>query len=291
MLIFYLTEAIRIFKRSPFATVVTISITSLAVFITTISIFILFVSNQLSDKVVNNIEVRAYLDNTIDSTNIDNIKLQIESKNFISSVKFVSKSQAAAEFRSETGEDFRSVLDSNPLPNSFIIKFLPDKVNEKNFNTYINSISSIKGIEEVVYDYNVVVKILNILRTSKTFIYIFSFLLIGLSIYLVYIHNKIQFENNINLYRTMKLFGSKVSSIKIPLYLNGLLIGTISGILGIFINYIIYLLLTAMINNLKFSIAISGQQFLLPFAIGLILGFLGSVIYSFKISLKIDVNT
>lgn len=291
MLIFYLTEALRIFKRSPFATVVTISITSLAVFITTISIFILFVSNQLSDKVVNNIEVRAYLENTVDSTNIDNIKLQIESKNFISSVKFVSKSQAAAEFRIETGEDFSSVLDSNPLPNSFIIKFLPDKVNEKNFNTYINSISSIKGIEDVVYDYNVVVKILNILRTSKTFIYIFSFLLIGLSIYLVYIHNKIQFENNINLYRTMKLVGSKVSSIKIPLYLNGLLIGTISGILGIFINYIIYILLTAMINNLKFSITISVKQFLLPFVIGLILGFLGSVIYSFKISLTIDVNT
>lgn len=287
MILFYVSETLRIFKRSPFATLVTISITTIAVFITTVSIFMLFISNQLSEKVIKNIEVRAYLNTSVDSVSVGKIKTQIQNHPFVSSVVFVSKDKAAEEFRSETGEDFRSVLDANPLPNSFIVKFIPEKVNQKNFNNYVKEISSIKGVDEVIYDYNVVIKILNLLNTSKTVIYIFSFLLVVLSIYLVYVHNKMQFENNSKLYQTMKLVGSKISSIKIPLFLNGTLIGSISGIICIIINYIIFLLLTAIINNLKFSFVIRGQQFFLPLIIGLLLGLLGSIIYSFKISLKV----
>ncbi len=288
MILFYFSEAFRVFRRSPFATVVTISITAIAVFITTVAIFMLFVSNQLSEKVIRNIEVRAYIKDSVDSTSIETMKTQLRSFTFISSLKFVSKEDAAEEFRTETGEDFRSVLDANPLPNSFVIKFIPEKVSEKNFNIYVKEIGAVDGIDEVIYDYNVVIKIINLLRTSKTIIYIFSFLLLILSIYLVYVHNKMQFENNIDLYRTMKLVGSKISSLKIPLFLNGILIGLIAGIVCVIINYIIYYLLTAMINNLKFSIVIRGQQFFLPLIIGFLLGLLGSIIYSFKISLKID---
>lgn len=289
MILFYLKETFKIFRRSSIATIVTITITTIAIFLSSLSIFLIFMSRDFSERVKENIEVSLYLSETLSSREIENVKGEVNGKNFILSSKFVSKDLAAKEFVRETGEDFRSVLDDNPLPNSIIVKFKPDIITEKNFDSFVSELKSIRGISDVVYDFNVVIRILKIFRSVEAVVYAASLLLLLLSIYLVYSNNRLQYENNKNLYRTMKLVGAKISAIKIPIILYSLLIGLFASVICFIINYIILHLLTAININLKFSFDFGGIH-IITFVIGFLLGLLGSYFASMKVSLKISDN-
>ena len=288
-MMFYLKETFRIFRRSSIAAIVTITITTIAVFLTSLSVFMIFISRDFSDRIKQNIEINLYLNDTLSKNEIERTQSLIEEKSFVSSSKFVSKENAAKDFIKETGEDFRSVLDYNPLPNSFVVNFKAGSVNEKNFEVLVTDLKSIPGVSDVVYDFNVVVRILKILRSLELAIYIASLLLILLSVYLVYSNNRVQYENNKNLYNTMKLVGAKISAIKIPIFIYSILIGLFSSIICFVINYVILNLLTTVNINLKFSFDF-GIIHIITFIIGVSLGFLGSLFASMKITLNIFEN-
>lgn len=289
MILFYLKETLKIFRRSSIATIVTITITTIAIFLTSLSVFLIFMSRDFSNRVKENIEVSLYLNETLSSRELDQVKSDVNSRNFILSSKFISKDLAAKEFVMETGEDFRAVLDDNPLPNSIVVKFKPDIITEKNFDSFVSQLKSIRGISDVVYDFNVVIRILKIFRSVEVFVYAASLLLLLLSIYLVYSNNRLQYESNKNLYSTMKLVGAKISAIKIPIILYSLLIGLIASVISFFINYLILHLLTAININLKFSFDFGGIH-IITFVIGFSLGLLGSYFASMKVSLRISEN-
>lgn len=287
MITFYFSEAFRIFRRSPFSTIVTISITTLAIILTTASVSMVFLSNDFSERILKRIEVTAYLSEGLSEQAISNIRNEFAGMSYISSVKFISKDDAAEEFIKETGEDFRKVLNENPLPNSFVMRFKHDMVNQKSFDRYLRDISSAKGIDDVVYDYNVIMRILRIFQSAKIFVYTLALILILLSVYLVYTNNKLQFENRKSLYATMKLVGAKLSTLKIPFYINGIIIGTLSAIASIIINYLILTMLTAIYNNLKFSQQLFNLH-IFTFSIGIFLGLVGSYLSSLNLTLKVS---
>lgn len=287
MISFYFKETLKIFKRSLFATVVTITITTIAILLCSFSLFLVLLSQSFSDRITDNIEVNAYISDSLDLTEVFNIKSKLVNNSFISSVEYFSKDQAAVEFIKETGEDFRTVLDENPLPQSFVIKFKSENINESNFDKLVLNISEIPGITEVIYDYAVIVKILKYFRSAKIIIYLMSGLLLILSIYLVYTYNKIQFDNNKQLYQTMKLVGAKLGSLKIPIILNGMIIGLISSILSYLIINVSLVLLTAIIGNLNFSKLITVIH-LLTLSLGIVLGLVGSYLASRSVSLNIS---
>ncbi len=287
MLIFYFKETLKIFRRSSIATIITITITTIAILLSSISVFLIFLSRDFSDRVKENIEVNLYLDDPVSSNEIEKVKEELKAKGFIHSSKFISKEEAAKEFIRETGEDFRTVLEDNPLPNSLTIKFNPAMVTEDNFDGLIAELKSIAGVSDVVYDFNLVVRILKIFNSIEFVVYAASILLIFLSIYLVYSNNRLQYENNKNLYRTMKLVGAKLSAIKIPIILYSILIGLFSSLICFLINYIILNMLTAINISLKFSLAF-GAIHIITFVMGLSLGLLGSYFASNRISLKIS---
>lgn len=289
MLIFYIKETFRIFKRSTITTVITITITSIAVFLSSLSVFLIFMSSDFSDKIKQNIEVNLYLKDSLPKSDIEKIKLTLEEKPFIKTVNFISKEQASQEFINEAGEDFRSVLDYNPLPNSFKVRFKSEMISENNFEQLVKELKKINGIDDIVYDYTVVVRILKILRSLRFGIYITSLLLILLSIYLVYSNNRMQYEANKTLYKTMKLVGAKLSTLKTPIILYSILIGLFSSLICFLINNLILNLLTILNINLKFS-SNFGVIHIITFLSGITMAFLGSYFSFVKVSLKITEN-
>lgn len=286
MFTFYIKESLRILTRSPFAAIVIISITTIAVLMSSFSFMIITLSNELSQKIKKNIEVTAYLDDFVDSTRINNIKEMLMNRPNVSFVKFINKDDAVKEFIKDTGEDFRSILSENPLPQSFVIKFKPDKITYKNINNEVDAIKKIPGITDVIYDNDFVIKVLRYLRSGELIVYSFSILLIILSIYLVYTNSRIQIEANKNLYQTMKLVGAKLSTIKIPIIMYGILVGMISGIISSGVIYIVNLLLIAILNNLKLSLVIQGS-YIISLVIGITLGFAGSYFSSKSITIQV----
>lgn len=283
MILFYLKETIRIFRKSSFATIVTITITTIAVSLTTISFFLVFSTKTLSDQIKRSIEINVYLEDSLNSTDIQTIQNSITQIHAVQSVQFISKNEAVKKFLAETGEDFRKVIDQNPLPNSLIVKFQPQSLDEINIEQFTDQFKKINGVTDVVYDYKTVLRILNFLKSFKYVIYLLSVILILLSIYLVYSNNKIQMYGNRNLYLTMKLVGAVEKTMKIPVIINGLFIGLISSILTLLLFHGVLILLTKIYYNIKFIMYLEFLDILIP-VIGVLLGFIGSFISSFKLS-------
>ncbi|MCX6170678.1 MAG: permease-like cell division protein FtsX [Ignavibacteriales bacterium] len=283
MILFYLKETLRIFRKSSFATIVTITITTIAVSLTTVSFFLVFSTNTLSNQVKRSIEVNVYLEDSLNSSDIENIRSSITQIHEVQSVLFISKNDAVKKFLAETGEDFRKVIDQNPLPNSLVVKFQPESLDEMNIEKFTDQFKKLKGVSDVVYDYKTVLRILNFLKSFKYIIYILSVILILLSIYLVYSNNKIQMYGNRNLYVTMKLVGALEKTMKIPLIINGLFIGLISSLFTLFLFHGILILLTKIYYNIKFIMYLDFLDILIP-VIGVSLGFIGSFISSSKLS-------
>ena len=283
MIIFHLTEAFRIFRKSSFATIVTIFITVIAISLICISYFLFFISNTLSDDLKKSVEVNIYIDDHLTTADLSSIQNNLVNQTEVASVEFISKEIALNDLLKETGEDFKKVLDENPLPNSFILKFRPEQLNETSIESFVDNYKNIKGVIDVNYDYKTILKLLTILKSSEKIIYCLSIILGLLAIYIVFSNNRAQIENNKDAYKFMICFGSKISSMKIPVIINGVMIGIISSSICLIFFNILYSLLTKVYNSLKFTNEFHILNVFI-ILIGISLGFIGSFVSSLKIS-------
>ncbi|MCX7875456.1 MAG: permease-like cell division protein FtsX [Melioribacteraceae bacterium] len=285
MILFYFKEAFRLFRKSGYNSFLLIFITTLAI-ITSISSFMIVYGVIILDRQIKSgIKINVFLSNDIQSYGIENVKNEISGLNGIKKIELINKDEAKKIFLKETGEDFNKVLEENPLPNSLRISIDPNIINENNIETIKENISKINGVDDVIYDYQTVLKIFRILKIVQYLFYPLSLLLIILSIYLVYSNNKLLIKQNYNLFNTMKLVGSKISSIRIPIILNGFFIGIISSLLSSIIIISVLILLTALINNIRFTERIIILT-LINFVIGITLGIIGSFLSSREIQFK-----
>ncbi|KAF0138904.1 MAG: cell division protein FtsX [Stygiobacter sp.] len=279
MISFYLSEAFRLFRKSGYNSVVLIFVTSLAVFVTIASLSIVVGVQELDKTIKSGIKLNVFLKPDISTIKIDSIKIELEKINPIKSAVYVSSEEAGKTFIKETGENFRNVLDDNPLPSSYIVSLNSSQISEGGIEQLSNSIKQIAGVEDVIYDYETTLKLLKTLRMIQYFFYPLSVLLVLLSIYLVYSNNKLLIKQNSNLFRTMRLVGGKIGSIRIPVILNGLLIGIISSVICLTFFNLTVVLLTASLNNLKFGkyyLAINVIIVVISISLGIVGSYLSS---------------
>lgn len=289
MIVFYIKEAFRLFRKSGYNSFLLIFITTLAILTTISSVLIVYSVITFDSQIKSGIKLNVFLLNDVEQYGIEKLKNDIEKMKGVSKVEFIDKEKAKISFLKETGENFQKVLDENPLPNSFKVSIQPDIVNENTIDLLTEKIKKLNGVEEVIYDNQTILKIFRFLKIIQYLFYPLSILLVFLSIYLVYSNNKLLIKQNQNLFNTMKLVGSRISSIRIPIILNGFFIGLISSILSLLIIISLSFLLTALINNIRFTEKIIILS-LTNFVIGLTLGIIGSFLSSREIQFKTSRN-
>jgi len=287
MILYYISESFKAFKRAKFASLITIVTTSFAILLTAFSLMLIFMSSQISEKLKSQVEINVFLTDTAGTSIINEMKIYFQKDDRIGYAKFVSKDEAVEKFIRETGEDFRSVLEVNPLPASFTLRLKPKYVESINLDNLIDELKNMTGVEDVVYDYRTTLKLLDILNSSDIFIYVVSILLTLLSIYFVYSNNKLQILARTDQINSMKLVGAKLSTIKFPIIINGILLGIISSLICIILYNIILIVLTKIFISVTFTNILYLFNFLL-FLLGVLFGFIGSILSVFKISLKIE---
>ncbi len=241
MIIFWFKEAFKSISRSKSSFFLTLISLTLAVILIEASITALKLSEIFQKKIKSNINVSLFINDPFNENNIKDFKLELSRKNYIKSVKYVSKDDAAKSFIRETGEDFREILDYNPLPASFVVNLNTDFVSEDSLNLVINNLSSLKWVDEVVFKDSFVYRILSYLEAGKNYLFITTAILILIAVYLVYSTIKLITNNRMKELETMKLVGAKLSTIKMPIILNGLITGLLASIISIAVYYFISL--------------------------------------------------
>ena len=161
----------------------------------------------------------------INEAEIKRVQKIIDTKPFVASSIFISKAQAAREFKKELGEDFEAVLGYNPLLPSIEIKLNPVYANNDSLAVIEKSLLKNEIIQEVSYQKSLVQmvnenvrRISFILLIAGAILLLISFTLIRNTIHLAVYSQRF-------LIKTMQLVGAKPAFICKPFIQNGLWFG------------------------------------------------------------------
>ncbi len=215
------------------------------------------------------------------------LKKYFNESRYINSSKYISKEDAANIFVKETGEDFRKLLDYNPLPASYLVTLKPDYVKKDSLNRIINLFSKIPGVDDVVFRQEFIYKLLDIIARIQKYIFIITGILIFVSMYIVFSTVKLIIKSKYDELETMKLVGAKLSTIKMPIILNAIFIGLVAGIISVSIIACAGFYL----DKITYLQSIARQQNWIPLIlillIGPVIGWFVSIFSLRKITLKI----
>ena len=287
MIFFYFSEAFRSIKSAKTSFLLTTISLTISVLLVLFSYITINVSNYYSSYLKSNIKINVFINDLITKSDQAKLQNELDEKSYSAYVIFISKDEAAEKFIKETGEDFRSILDYNPLPASFIISISENYASADSLNKIVRELSGLQNVDEVVFKEGFIYKLLNYIDTIKIYLFLITGIFCLIAIYLVYATIRLIINSRMIDFETMKLVGAKLSTIKIPVLLNGLIAGVISGALAfLFAKFV-----CQYFSNINvFMRILNGNYFeylIIIFVTGPVLVLLVSLFTLRKISLKI----
>jgi cell division transport system permease protein len=245
------------------------------------------ISDYYSSNLKSSIKINVFISDAANKNDQKRILKELQNEIYFEKVDFISKEAAAEQFIHETGEDFSKILDYNPLPASFVVRVSEKYANTDSLNLIVKNLSTIEMVDEVVFKEGFIYSLLNYINTVKIYLFIITAIVCMVAIYLVFATVRLIINSRMIEYETMKLVGAKLSTIKIPVMLNGLIAGLFSGLLA-FLTFIFF---QEQIKSFESLVRILNgnllQYIIIIFLTGPFLVLLVSLFTLRKVSLKI----
>lgn len=210
MILFWLKEAIKLIARSKFSFILALVSITLSVILITLSVFIIQFSNHFETQLKSNIVISVFVKDNIPQNDIDSIKLELANYKFINSTEYVDKEKAAELFIKETGEDFRKILDYNPLPASLNLKLKKEFADKDSIKIILSELKLLTWADEIVFRQDFYQKILSYIDQAKIYIFSLTGLIFLVSLYLVYSTVRLILSSKYSELETMKFVGAKL---------------------------------------------------------------------------------
>lgn len=281
---FLIKEAFKSLSRAKFASFITVITIIFASFLATSAVWLYFSSEKINRIVADKIEVRIFLKEKVDKEMREEFAKNVSKDKVVRDIKFVSKKEAAEEISKALGISIDEIVNNNPLPDAFVVRF--KKINsDETIKAFVNKVKTEKVVDEVVYEKLLLAKLNKYLPVVKYTLFGLAFIFIIVAIYLVLVVNRMVIDQNQKNYDIMKLVGAKLSTIRTPIIINGILLSFISVILSTPIIYLFFKFAHSIltIGKFDFDLKISIIAFVI---FSFILGIVGSIYSSKKISLK-----
>jgi cell division transport system permease protein len=189
-------------------------------------------AKKLSDTTRGSFRVSLFFKDTVDEVQILNFQKELENNPVISSTVFVTKTQAAAEFQKQLGEDFVEFLGYNPLPASLDVTFKPNFTESTDFENMEREWLKNPLVEKVDYPRNLIIKIIATTQKLSWFLLAFSALLLVIAISLINNTIRLTIYSKRFLIKTMQLVGATRGFIRGPFLRAGFFQGFFGGLLA-----------------------------------------------------------
>lgn len=243
-----------------------------------ILVFILLNARAISDHVKQNIGFSIIVKDNVNEAEMKKMQKLLDTKPFVASSVFVSKAEAARNFKEELGEDFEQVLGYNPLLPSIEVKLVPQYANNDSLEIIEKKLVAYDIIQEVSYQKSLVQyvnenvrKISIILLIAGAALVLISFTLIRNTIHLSVYSQRF-------LIKTMQLVGAKPFFICRPFIRNSVWFGFFGSMIA---NMILLLAVYFLQKEVGGVINIMNRDLLivmvaLVFVSGILLSFVSS---------------
>lgn len=253
------------FYRNGWLSMATSLVISLTLVI--ISIFVIFniVINITTDNLQNKIDISVYIYDKASESQIDIVKRQIEKRDDVESVKYISKEDALAIWNQRQVEDRIKNLvtsENNPLPRSLEIKATnPDHL--ENIAQFLAKEDYAEIIRKVDYQENkdIIQKLKSVIEFSKKLGIALSIVFIIISILVILNTIRLTIVTRKDEIEIMRLVGANNTFIRVPFFVEGVLYGIFGSLISIVIISIGFNLITPVINNYLGDLNISFTNF------------------------------
>ena len=187
--------------------------------------YLIFNAVRATEMMKENMSIHIMLRSDADPERMAEIGRMLGDMEAVKEVTFVPKETAAENFKEQVGSDFVEFLSFNPLPDSYEIKLNSDFSEKEHVRRFEKEVSGWKGVEEIVYQKNVVEQISTNINKFN-----FALLLFGgalLVIALILLNNTIRLTiySKRYLINTMRLVGASRWFIVKPFLLRSILHG------------------------------------------------------------------
>jgi len=189
---FSLKEAFRLIRRAKASFILSLVSLSISVLLIAASLAMIESSEYIQKKIKEDVSINLFLRNNLSPDEITGIKNDLKSREYIKSVSYIDKDKAAEIFIQETGDDFRKLLDYNPLPASFTITLKDKYFDKESIDGIIISLSGIKGIDDIGFRNEFIQKLISILDAIKKYIFIATGIILFISVNLFVHSNEIK---------------------------------------------------------------------------------------------------
>lgn len=219
------------------------SFLSLSLTLTLFGVFLLFYYNvqHLLRSMQEDVQFSIYLSDGTPEEAVRSIKERLSSDDRISSVTYISKEEALTIFKKEFhDESLLKSLGGNPLPASFEVKVKAAYQDPQQLSVMIDRFKRLPGVEEIEYGSEWLQNLdafLTLLK--KAGIGVGGFLSVAI-VTIIANTVRLHFYSRRDEIEVMHLIGATHNFIKIPFFIEGSLIGLISGWISVLMLFVLF---------------------------------------------------
>lgn len=212
-------------------------------FISTVSIsLVLFLLGSVGYLIMNalrateqmqeSMTIYVMLDNDISTDDANAVGTRLHDMEEVRDAVFVSKEAAAEDFKHYVGGDFEEFLEYNPLPDSWEVRMKSDYSTREAVEKFEKAALGWQGVDEVVYQKNVVEQIGSNIRSFNLVLLLFGGTLLFISLILLNNTIRVSIFSKRYLINTMKLVGASKGFIMRPFLWDSFKQGLVSGLIA-----------------------------------------------------------
>ncbi|MBO7188000.1 MAG: permease-like cell division protein FtsX [Tidjanibacter sp.] len=212
-------------------------------FISTVSIsLVLFLLGSVGYLIMNALRATAQmqesmtiyvmLDTDISTDDANAVGTRLRDMEEVRDAVFVSKEAAAEDFKHYVGGDFEEFLEYNPLPDSWEVRMKSDYSTREAVEKFEKAALGWQGVDEVVYQKNVVEQIGSNIRSFNLVLLLFGGTLLFISLILLNNTIRVSIFSKRYLINTMKLVGASKGFIMRPFLWDSFKQGLVSGLIA-----------------------------------------------------------
>jgi len=280
---YFFREAFISLTRNRLLSIATVSTMVICILLLGTAVLMTINTGSFINRLESDIQIIVFLDNSMTSTQIVDMKRNIEKQEGVKSVVFVSREQALQNLQkkfTDKNYDLSKTIGKNPLPDSYEVK----AKDPKNVGALAAQIKQMPGVYKVNYGQGLVERLFQVTKWVRIISIGFIVVLALGAVFLIATTIRLAiFARRKEIY-LMKLIGATDWFIRWPFFIEGIMLGSGGALisivlLGLGYNSLIHNMQTALFFiPLVYNHSLLVNVYLSLLATGALLGALGTYI-------------
>ncbi|NIK91645.1 FtsX-like permease family protein [Mangrovimonas sp. CR14] len=248
-------------------------------------------AKKVSDHFKEQVVLTIYLKDTAKEVEVKQMEKSLAMADYVKSIEYVSKEQAAESMKAENGEDFMEFLGFNPLLNSIDVHIKADYVTEEQLKLIADETTSKSFVDEVRYDNDLVTLMNNNVKKISFWILVISGLFTVIAVLLINSSIRLSVYSKRFTIKTMQMVGATKKFIRRPFVWKSVRLGIIGAVVALIGMAVVLYYIDKTFPELEFlkNQILIASLFLGVFAMGIVITWISTFIATQRfLNLKTD---